>query len=81
MCLREHLKIASDLDDFHQIIIIQNTRFQVKWFQVKISSIVPPNILARVLEMKCAHALHSGQEISEERKKAGWWPQDIQHQP
>lgn len=49
--------------------------------QVKISSIVPPNILARVLEMKCAHALHSGQEISEERKKAGWWPQDIQHQP
>ena len=34
--------------------------------QLKISLIVPPNILATILELKCVHTLHGGQEISEE---------------
>lgn len=33
--------------------------------QVKISLIVPPNILATILELKYAHTLHGSQEISE----------------
>ena len=41
--------------------------------QVKISLIVPPNILATILELKYAHTLQYGsQEISEEREQAGW---------
>ena len=40
--------------------------------QVKISVIVPPNILATILEMKYAHTLHGSQEISDEREQAGW---------
>ena len=42
--------------------------------QVKISVIVPPNILATIiiLEMKYAHTLHGSQEISDERVQAGW---------
>ena len=40
--------------------------------QVKISLIVPPNILATILELKYAHTLHGSQEISEEREQVGW---------
>lgn len=63
------MKIASDLDDFHQVIL-KTLDFSSDSGEDQL--IVPPNILATILELKYAHTLHDSQEISEEREQAGW---------